>query len=586
MKNLKQYLALFLAFVMVLMAASCNGEAEETNGSKESTKNVAQLVITDKLELVTGSYYRNSKITGEALEYLKDAIQAVYGVEVTKKADTNFQNKEGSFGILVGDTKFEESTAMSEGMKINDYAYKVASERLVIINGGSSEAMLEAVKKFCTDFMGYTDGEVSPDGKKPIAVGVEYKYTGEYEDKSVKVNGIPIEEYKISVSNQRDINAADKLISELGKHNGFSIPIITTKDITGEEKGIICLGSINRGEITTMPSGYLGYKAIVSEKGGYTIGVMASNTTFYDEVIAEILDNTKVTLSGENVSVTLPKETMQKVSYAYNTNYSVEWTLDETKTKVEKFADGIQYKELYYTGTNDKPYVVNVMYVDTDIYTFRLGTPRDEIEFSFSTNQTLTGQMQAAINNGHDIVAGVNGDLWASQSNPWKCHPRGLTIKEGTLLGAGGERSFGYFGVTKDGEFVIGESGQDADKDNMYMAVGGSHLIVKDGAPLHFNMEDSHCYISHPRTLVGLTYDGDIILVTVDGRQSKYSNGATMEMAATLMVSLGAYQALSVDGGGSSTMAIKKGTEFEVKNSPSDGSQRAIINSILIEKKK
>lgn len=73
-----------------------------------------------------------------------------------------------------------------------------------------------------------------------------------------------------------------------------------------------------------------------------------------------------------------------------------------------------------------------------------------------------------------------------------------------------------------------------------------------------------------PRTAVGLTRDGHIILVVADGRQKNYSNGFYIDELAGYMVSLGCYQALNLDGGGSSTMVIKDA----VVNSPSDNAKK------------
>jgi exopolysaccharide biosynthesis protein len=55
---------------------------------------------------------------------------------------------------------------------------------------------------------------------------------------------------------------------------------------------------------------------------------------------------------------------------------------------------------------------------------------------------------------------------------------------------------------------------------------------------------------------VGWNDRGDLLLVTVDGRQSGRS-GLSVIDAASLMRSLGAVEALNLDGGGSSTFVLK-----------------------------
>ena len=80
-----------------------------------------------------------------------------------------------------------------------------------------------------------------------------------------------------------------------------------------------------------------------------------------------------------------------------------------------------------------------------------------------------------------------------------------------------------------------------------------------------------------PRTLAGVQADGTIVLATVDGRRPGWSAGMTLREAAGLMRSLGARDALNLDGGGSSTMTVRG----EVVNRPSDrGGERAVSDGV------
>jgi hypothetical protein len=110
---------------------------------------------------------------------------------------------------------------------------------------------------------------------------------------------------------------------------------------------------------------------------------------------------------------------------------------------------------------------------------------------------------------------------------------------------------------------------------NVFDAVGGAPLILQDGQPT--DQCNSGCG-RQPRTGVGVTASGRILLVVVDGRQSKWSLGPTMLEFAVIMRDLGAVTALNLDGGGSSTMVV----HGEVVNRPSDGHERAISSAIVI----
>ncbi|MGI5230959.1 phosphodiester glycosidase family protein [Actinoallomurus sp. CA-142502] len=82
-----------------------------------------------------------------------------------------------------------------------------------------------------------------------------------------------------------------------------------------------------------------------------------------------------------------------------------------------------------------------------------------------------------------------------------------------------------------------------------------------------------------PRTLAGTDAWGRLILVTVDGRQPGVSEGATLEEAARLMRGLGAVNALNLDGGGSTAMAV----DGTVVNKPSDATgERAVGDTVQV----
>lgn len=105
-------------------------------------------------------------------------------------------------------------------------------------------------------------------------------------------------------------------------------------------------------------------------------------------------------------------------------------------------------------------------------------------------------------------------------------------------------------------------------------------LLVKNGCrtvPIQLEQLDSSLGYRHPRTALGLTKSGKILLVTVDGR-SEESAGMTFSELADLLVELGADQAMALDGGGSTEMVV----EGKIVNKPSDGRERRINTAILI----
>ena len=83
---------------------------------------------------------------------------------------------------------------------------------------------------------------------------------------------------------------------------------------------------------------------------------------------------------------------------------------------------------------------------------------------------------------------------------------------------------------------------------------------------------------THPRTAVGYTGDGKLLLVVVDGRQAK-SRGVDLNELAGIMKSLGAVEALNLDGGGSSSIVVNG----VLLNRPAGSTvQRAVMSAISV----
>lgn len=117
---------------------------------------------------------------------------------------------------------------------------------------------------------------------------------------------------------------------------------------------------------------------------------------------------------------------------------------------------------------------------------------------------------------------------------------------------------------------------------NLDFSIGGGSQLVKNGVALSTFTVTS--YGNQPRTAVGVTQDRkQMIFLTVDGRTSNF-RGLDMKELAKLMVELGSYEAINMDGGGSTEMLVKQlgQTSASVVNTPSDGGERSIKNGIGI----
>lgn len=108
-------------------------------------------------------------------------------------------------------------------------------------------------------------------------------------------------------------------------------------------------------------------------------------------------------------------------------------------------------------------------------------------------------------------------------------------------------------------------------------AIGGVPMLVADGRIALGACTTAFC-ARHPRTAAGVTADGRVLLVAVDGRQPRWSVGMSLGELARFMLRLGARWAVNLDGGGSTTVWV----QGEVVNRPSGGSERAVTNALLV----
>lgn len=113
-------------------------------------------------------------------------------------------------------------------------------------------------------------------------------------------------------------------------------------------------------------------------------------------------------------------------------------------------------------------------------------------------------------------------------------------------------------------------------------SVGGHPVLLRDGQRQAWSRDDPKARGRHPRTLVGWTAAGEVLLVVADGRRPGHSEGLTLEESADLMAGMGAVHALNLDGGGSSTFVGPCAEGPCVLNHPSDGRERLVPGALVL----
>ncbi|HWR38000.1 MAG TPA: phosphodiester glycosidase family protein [Patescibacteria group bacterium] len=133
----------------------------------------------------------------------------------------------------------------------------------------------------------------------------------------------------------------------------------------------------------------------------------------------------------------------------------------------------------------------------------------------------------------------------------------------------------------KVGDHVLIHQSLGSEWDQTVHALGAGPLLVKNGEVFLTTGEEGFgsdvAGGRAPRTAIGLTEQGHLLLVVVDGRQS-FSRGMTLAELAAFMKDLGAKDAMNLDGGGSSEMIV----QGRIVNSPSDGRERRVGDALVV----
>ncbi|MBR4996085.1 MAG: phosphodiester glycosidase family protein [Alistipes sp.] len=124
-------------------------------------------------------------------------------------------------------------------------------------------------------------------------------------------------------------------------------------------------------------------------------------------------------------------------------------------------------------------------------------------------------------------------------------------------------------------------------KGNKGTVLASGPVMLDEGGYADWSKcSESFIKTKHPRSAIYTTRDGKVVFITVDGRSAGNAAGVSIEELAHLIRVLGGYDALNLDGGGSTTLWIKDAPENGVVNYPCDNrkfdhaGERSVSNCI------
>jgi hypothetical protein len=238
------------------------------------------------------------------------------------------------------------------------------------------------------------------------------------------------------------------------------------------------------------------------------------------------------------------------------------------------------------------PLIAHILKIDTKAKGLELLITPPDSDGETPLNARTTSQFLDEFN----LQIAINGDgflpWWSHSPADYYPHsgdpvtPFGFTASNGEVYSLGIERSVGVrptLYISRRNAISFNNP-----PGNIYNAISGDRMIVLK-AEIVPDLDDTEV---EPRTAVGTNRNGRYLyLVVVDGRQPFYSSGATLSELAQILIDEGAYIAMNLDGGGSSTMVIEgENGQPVILNSPIDnyipGRERPVANHLGIYVKK
>ena len=161
-----------------------------------------------------------------------------------------------------------------------------------------------------------------------------------------------------------------------------------------------------------------------------------------------------------------------------------------------------------------------------------------------------------------------------------------VDIEEHQFIIVGHE--FNNDNLIDENDYAVVQLGLGGAWDDVRYAVGcdAQPLVINGEANLSLNAGASWDFPA-PRTAVGIKADGTVFFVVVDGRNKPEGmDGVKLRELGEIMAYFDAERAYNLDGGGSSTIALKDletGT-YAVLNTPSDLRVRSVSNGVFFVK--
>lgn len=233
----------------------------------------------------------------------------------------------------------------------------------------------------------------------------------------------------------------------------------------------------------------------------------------------------------------------------------------------QKLFKGIVYKRKF--GLTARPVIAHIISIDLSVPGVKvLVTPPQAIDKKNTRAQTTSQFLQK---NKLQLAVNANYFYPFRENTPWDYYPHtgDITYSIGQAISnakhySKADENWGVLCISSNNRAQILESGNCP--KNTLQGVAGTDVFINNGKPVKSESDNDKPY---PRVAVATNKQGNILwLIAIDGKQPLYSEGATIAELTQIARNLGAYKALNLDGGGSTTLVMTKNNKPKLLNAP------------------
>jgi exopolysaccharide biosynthesis protein len=205
----------------------------------------------------------------------------------------------------------------------------------------------------------------------------------------------------------------------------------------------------------------------------------------------------------------------------------------------------------------------------------------EQVFVGISNEYGIRGQFLEEMAESYEAIAGINGSGFIDEGGKGKAaYPVGMLISEGEIIYDPGYSEYDIIGFDTDNNLIVGTyTKKEIMNLNLRDAVEPFYKLIINGEKRIKSGNGG--YGLHPRTAIGQTLDGSILMLVIDGRQL-HSIGATMKDCQDILASYGAINAAALDGGSSSIMYYDENIQTKPSNGTTYG--RYLPSAFLVKK--